>query len=267
MTIKSQVFSGANLSITLSIAVCTTFITPVSSKVQAVTFVSQRNALNSNDQVDWLSLGKVLNPRSPNPADFLPNSFSATSERNLGLNVEIPQVDGLTQPFVFQTLTDPQGVPTNFANGDYLLFTGFLPGIFPAPGNPGPLSITFDRPVKAAGSQIAVDDSPSFTAFISAFDKDDNLLGTFSTLGTSSLALDNSAIFLGIQSDKADISRLVFRSSEPNLAFAINTLSIASVPESSSVLGFLSVLSMGLISKRKKKDFLPPSRSNITEKF
>ena len=252
MTIKSQVFLFAKLPITLSIVVCTTFITSVPSKVQAVTFVSQRDALNSNDQLDWLSLGKVLNPSSPNPADFLPNSFSATSERNLGLNVEISQVDGLTPPFVFQTLTEPQGVPTNFANGDYLLFTGFLPGTFPAPGNPGPLSITFDEPIKAAGSQIAVDDSPSFTAFVSAFDKDNNLLGTFSTLGTSSLALDNYAIFLGIQSDKADISRLVFRTSEPDRAFAINTLSIASVPESSSILGLLGVLGIALMMKERK---------------
>ncbi len=99
-----------------------------------------------------------------------------------------------------------------------------------------------------------MDDSPSFTAFVSAFDKDDNLLGTFSTLGTSSLALDNSAVFLGIQSDKADISRLVFRSSEPNRAFAINTLSIASVPEANCILGVLGALSIGLISKRRKKD-------------
>lgn len=89
MTIKFQVCSVAKLPITLSIAVCTTFITSVPAKVQAVTFVSQRDGLNSNDQVDWLSLGKVFNPSSPNPADFLPNSFSATSERNLGLNVEI----------------------------------------------------------------------------------------------------------------------------------------------------------------------------------
>ena len=252
MAIKSQIFSADKLSVTLCIAGFTTFITFVPSKVQAVTFISQRDALNSNDQIDWLSLGKVFNSRSPNPAEFLPNSFSATSERNLGLNVEIPEIDGFTPPFVFQTLPAPGGIPTNFASGDYLLFTGFLPGTFPAPGNSGPLSITFDQPVKAAGSQIAVDDTPNFTAFVSAFDKENNLLGTFSTPGTSSLALDNSAIFLGIQSDKADISRLVFRTSQPNRAFAINSLSIASVPESSSILGVLGVLGLGLISKQKE---------------
>ena len=253
MAIKSMVFAVDKFSITLSIAVCTTFITSLPSKVQAVTFVSQRNALNSNDQVDWLSLGKVLTPGSTNPEIFLPNSFSARSERNLGLNVEIPQVNGLTPPFVFQTLFAPGGIPTNFGNGDYLLFTGFLPGTFPATGNPGPLSISFDEPVKAAGSQIAVGDTFNFTAFVSAFDEDNNLLGTFSTPATSSIALDNSAVFLGIQSDKADISRLVFRTSEPNRAFAINSLSIVSVVEPSSILGVLGVLGLGLVSKQKKR--------------
>ncbi|WP_414620531.1 hypothetical protein [Calothrix sp. CCY 0018] len=77
----------------LSIAVFTTFITSISLKVQAVTLVSQRNALNSNNRVDWLSLGQVFKPRSPNPNDLLPNSFSATSEKSLGLSVEIPKVE------------------------------------------------------------------------------------------------------------------------------------------------------------------------------
>ncbi len=253
MTIKSKRFLTYKLPITLSIAISTTFITSVPSKVQAITFISQRDALNSNDQIDWSSLGKVFNPRSANPDNFLSNSFWATSQRNLGLNVAIPQVDGLTPPFVFQTLPASEGVPTNFANGDYLLFTGFLPGIFPAPGNSSPLSITFEKPVKSAGSQIAVYDTLNFTAFVSAFDEDNNLLGTFSTPGTSSLALDNSAVFLGIQSDEANISQLVFRTSEPNRAFAINTLSIASVPEPSCVLGVLGVLGMGLILKQNRK--------------
>lgn len=116
------------------------------------------------------------------------------------------------------------------------------------------MSINFDKPVKGAGSQIAVDDTFNFTAFVSAFDEENNLLGTFSTPGTSSLALDNSAVFLGITSDKADISRLVFRTSENNRAFAINTLSIASVPETSCILGILGVLGLGLISKKVRSN-------------
>lgn len=99
---------------------------------QALTFVKERSALLGNDQLDWSSLGKVLNPFSPNPADFLPNSFSATSTGGLGLTVDIPRTasGGITPPFVFQTGLPPTSVPTNFANGDFALFTGFQPGFF-----------------------------------------------------------------------------------------------------------------------------------------
>lgn len=58
------------------------------------------------------------------------------------------------------------------------------------------------------------------------FDSDNNLLGTFSTPGTSSLTLDNSAVLLGVLSDKENITRLEFSSSEPDRAIGINTLSI-----------------------------------------
>lgn len=58
------------------------------------------------------------------------------------------------------------------------------------------------------------------------FDSNNNLLGTFSAPGTSSLTLDNSAVFLGVLSDKENIARLEFSSSEPDRATGINTLSI-----------------------------------------
>jgi hypothetical protein len=69
-----------------------------------------------------------------------------------------------------------------------------------------------------------------------------------------SLALDNSALFLGVLSDTPNIQRLVFSSSEPGRAFGINTLSInaASVPEPGSVLA-LSLFGLGAIASRKKR--------------
>ncbi|PAX59790.1 PEP-CTERM sorting domain-containing protein [Brunnivagina elsteri] len=230
-------------------------VAALTSPVQALTLVQERSALLGNDQLDWSSLGKIFDPFSPNPSAFLPSSFSATSSRGLGLNVDIapPTEAGITPPFVFQTSPPPTGVPTNFASGDFALFTGFRPGSFPAPGNPGPITITFNKPVKSAGTQINVDDTPEFTAFISAFDSANNLLGTFSTPGTSSLALDNSAVFLGMSSDTANISRLVFSTSIPNRAVAINTISIATVPEPASTLGLLvvGVWGAGLMLKGK----------------
>lgn len=212
--------------------------------VQAATLINSRATLGGNDQIDWSSLGPV------EPFNFLPNSFSATSEGGLGLNVEIPPVSasGFTPPFVFQTAPPPGGIPTNFANGDFVLFTGLKAGTFPAVGNPGPLTITFDKPVFGAGAQITVDDTSKFTAFISAFDNTNKLLGNFQATGTSSVALDNSALFLGIRSDTPDISKLVFSTSIANRAVGINTLSIKAVPEPGSTLSLLAlgVLGVGL---------------------
>ncbi|WP_414756187.1 hypothetical protein [Anabaena sp. CCY 9910] len=220
---------------------------------KAVTLVTERASLKANDQIDWLSLGKVFNPFAPNRADFLSNSFRATSGGGLGLRVNIPFVAGVTPPFVFQTAFPPQGIPTNFANGDLILLTGLQPGTFPALGNPGPLSITFEQPVFGAGTQVSVDDTSEFTLFISAFDQTNKLLDTFSIQGTSSLALDNSAQFIGVRSNIANISRLVFNSSEPNRAFGINRVSIvAAVPEPFYTLAILVFGVSGIILKQKQ---------------
>ncbi|MEG3991503.1 PEP-CTERM sorting domain-containing protein [Microcoleus sp. S28C3] len=219
--------------------------------VEAVnlTFVSDRAALGGTDRVDW----SILGPVQP-PFKVLSNSFSVTSEQGLGVNVNIPPAanPGVTPPLLFQTLPSP-GIPTNFASGDFILLTGLRPGPQPAVGNPGPLTITFDRPVAAAGTQIAVDDTFLFTASISAFDSANNLLGSFSTQGTSSLALDNSAQFLGVRSDAANISRLVYSSSEGDRALGINALSIAeAVPEPSSMAATI-VAGLGLLAVKIKR--------------
>lgn len=226
----------------------TALVAVLPSPVQAITFVSERAALGSNDQIDWSSLGPVA------PFNILPNSFSAKSEGGLGLSVEIPPAKpGLSPPLVFQTLPFP-GIETNFASGDFILLTGATLNPPPLDGNPGPLSITFDQPVLGAGTQIAVGRTlERYTAFISAFDNANQELGTFSLDGTSSLALDNSAIFLGVRSDTPNIKRLVFSSSVPDRPLGINTLSVAAVPESSSTLGLLAfgALGAGFVLKRK----------------
>ncbi len=225
----------------LAIAAALTTVTVGSHTASyGVTFVTQQANLEQNDILDWSSLGVEF------PFKVLPNSFNATSSKGLKVNVDIPKsnIPGVTPPLLFQTLPAP-GIATNFAAGDVLLFTGLNPTTFPAVGNPGPLSLTFLQPVQAVGSQIAVDDTFNFTAFISAFDSDNNLLGTFSAPGTSSLNLDNSALFLGVKSDTANIARLVFSTSENNRAFAINKLRIATVPEPSSCLAILAVGAIG----------------------
>ena len=220
----------------------------------AVSLVTNRADLKGNDSIDWSSLGKVLNPFNPNFADFLGFSFSGTSAGGLGLDVDINPINPpITPPFVFKTAPIPQGIPTNFANGDFLLFTGLQFGPFPAPGNPGPISISFAQPVRAAGAQIAVDDEPNFVGTIKAFDINDNLLDSFNVNGTSSTALDNSAIFLGVKSALAEISRIEFSSNFNNRAIGINTLSIdnPAIPEPSLTMAIL-VMSSGLLCLKKR---------------
>ncbi|ODH01930.1 hypothetical protein A4S05_26280 [Nostoc sp. KVJ20] len=244
----------------------TAIITFLPLPAKAATFlVNERTDLAGNDEVDWLSLGKVFNPVSPDFSAFLPNSFSTISQDGLGLDINIAPTNNpqVTPPFVFQTLPPP-GIRTNFAQGDFILFGGIDPtGFIPLPpgtpdpgtlGNGGPFSISFDQPVFGAGTQIAVDVSNlEVETFIDAFDNVNNLLGSFSVLSTSSLALDNSAVFLGIRSDTPNISRLVFSSSAPQYGLAINKLSIIAIPEPTYTLAILAFGVSGAILKRRQR--------------
>lgn len=269
MTIESQTSSRPNLTakranrygLARPLVVLVTFLGTLTAPAYALTLINERAELGGNDFLDWSSLGKVFDPFNPNPADFLANSFSAASFRGVGVAVDIALPSPpITPPFVFQTLPPPLGIPTNFAAGDFVLFTGLDPTSLmpPTPGNPGPLTLTFEQPVRAVGTQVAVDDATTpYTVFLSAFDRDDNLLGNFSVMGTSSTDLDNSALFLGVSSDSPNIAKLVYSSSVPGRAFGINNLSlVASVPEPSSTAGLL-ILGMGgavLAYSRHQKD-------------
>ncbi|MBN3957531.1 hypothetical protein [Nostoc sp. NMS8] len=246
--------------------VITAIGTVIPLPVKAATFlVTERAALGGNDEVDWGSLGKVFNPIAPDFSVFLPNSFSTTSQDGLSLDINIAPTSnpGVTPPFVFQTLPSP-GIRSNFAQGDFILFGGIDPtGFIPLPpgtpdpgtkGNGGPFSISFAQPVFGAGTQIAVDTSKlKVETFITAFDNTNNLLGSFSVPNISSLALDNSAVFLGIRSDTANISRLVFSSSAPQYGLAINQVSILAVPESTYTLAILAFGISGTVLKLRQR--------------
>lgn len=246
--------------------VITAIITVLPLPVKAATFlVTERSALGGNDELNWGNLGKVFNPVAPDFSVFLPNSFSTTSQNGLNLDVNIAPTNnpGVTPPFVFQTLPSP-GIRTNFAQGDFVLFGGIDPkGFIPLPpgtpdpgtkGNGEPFSISFAQPVFGAGTQIAIDNSKlQIEDFISAFDSANNLLGSFSVSNISSLALDNSAVFLGIRSDTANISRLVFSSSAPEYGLAINQLSILAVPEPTYTLAILAFGVSGAVLKLRKR--------------
>jgi hypothetical protein len=227
------------------VTTATVLLAALQLPVHAITFINQRASLDGNDKIDWSSLGAT------NPFHRLSNSFSAKSASGHEFSVTIPSFFGNPQPLVFQTLAAP-GIETNFVSNDYVLFTGFTDAKFPGGTNTALLTIAFDKPVKAAGTQLALAyTSKPYAALVSAFDSDNNLLATFSTEGNSSQALDNSAAFLGIVSDTPNISRLVFRTSEANRPFGINEVSFVAVPESSVGVGLLAVaVCGGLMLKR-----------------
>ncbi|MEO0826373.1 MAG: hypothetical protein AAFY67_12050 [Cyanobacteria bacterium J06642_9] len=238
----------------------TVSLTAIATSVQAVTFVSNRDALNETNRVDWSSVGAIFNSFGPpEPAVFLPSTFGIDSDAGLGVQVFIPEdtTPGLTPPFVFQTTPAP-GIETNFDNGDFILFTGFIPGPTPTTGNPGPITLTFDRPILGAGAQLATDDTSSFTGTLSAFDENDNLLGTFSTPGTSSLALDNTAQFFGVLDERPTISKLEFKALVLGQAIGINQLSIVtattSVPEPSMGFALAFFAGLGLLGCQYQRE-------------
>jgi hypothetical protein len=192
--------------------------------------------LGSNDSLSWGSLGPVFNPAIPGPPAFLPFSIDATSNHGLRITASLPSQPGLTPPltppFVFRNALPPNGIPANFAPNDFVLFTGLQPGgRTPANGNPGPLTLRFDRPVAGVGAQFSVDDTLTFTAFIDAYDRHDRLIGQFSRSGIGSKTPDNSAIFLGVRSNRSNIAKVVFRSSAPNRAIGIGTLRLLTSPK------------------------------------
>lgn len=250
------------------ISVLRSLFLTIFERVEKTTFVTQRSALGGNDFVDWSSLNRVFNPFASNFNAFLPSSFSIESSAGMSVKVDIwpANISGMTPPFVFQTSSE--GIPTNFDRGDYILFTGFIPGKFPALGNSNPITITFDRPVKAAGTQLAVDDLANFNISLAAFDDKGNSLGLFSVAGTASKTLDRSPQFVGVKSETPKIKKLVYsysnftteacNSSSSQRAFGINYLSIdnASIAYSSRIFSLLNAGLAGMRAKFLNKDRL-----------
>ncbi|MEL4897711.1 PEP-CTERM sorting domain-containing protein [Crocosphaera sp. Alani8] len=225
-----------------------------------LSFVDERSELGANDQLDWSSLPfpPFVPPVGPpvGPPSFLPSSFPISSDRGLGITISFPEPEpGITQPLYFQTRDD--NIPTNYAPNDFILFSGLMfPAMtFPAPGNPGPLTITFDSPILGFGSQLTVDDIFSFVGKIEAFDINNVSLGEFSLPGTSSTELDNSAQFYGVINDVPNISKITFSTDIDNSGIGVNFLSIVTVPEPSLWMGLLFMAGCGLISKKNKKSF------------
>lgn len=192
--------------------------------------VTSRAALDGDDFIDW---GQV----AATAAHGLPSTLSVSSNLGLSAQVSNPPTPGMWRVsqggcggiFNFQA---------NFAACDAVLLSQNTSD----PANL--ISIVFDAPVAGGGAQFSQAASfGDFTAFLSAYDAGGTLLETSSLAGTTNGAGDNSAVFLGISRQQADIARLDFSASGFNRYFGINRVEldrtapdIRTVPEPSTLL-------------------------------
>lgn len=233
-----KALSGATIG--LIVAVLSTVF---SDTGQAVTLITNRADLGGNDSVNWTVLGP--------PSTDVSNPFSLTSLGGIMLDISQP-VGSFSRRN--QSWESWAGM---FAPGDALLFTGG--------SNQGSITIDFDVPVLGAGTQFqtAVEGDP-YIAMIEAFDSVGNSLGLVGLSGISQFGLegDNSAIFVGVRSDTANIDKLkltVVATRVQDPGFAINQLDLATtneaepIPEPTTAVAVLALGSSAIFAKLWRK--------------
>lgn len=202
-----------------------------------ITYVGTRsglNALGPIDTVDWGTVAdetgsSVPSPyvRTSTPSSITTTAIIATGTSNFLIEVEGSFWDG------------------NFSPGDVLLWTSF---------NSSPMALTFSIPIQGIGFQIQRADSGPFTASLTAFGAGNVSFGTVTVNGTSSVGGgDNTAPFIGVYSNLADIVSISLAVNGVSTDFAINqaTLltSLNSIPEpgtfAMSGIGFLALIFVG----------------------
>ena len=197
---------------------------------QAFSVVTSRSALGVNDTLDWRALGSAGNSVS---SPFTVSSASGN------------KITGSTPSNLLERRDQGNGWNGNFAPGDALLWTR---------DKPGPLQLNFSQAVRGVGTQVQVDSFSLFTAVIEAFNSSGTSLGSFTLAGNSTNADDNSAIFIGVLSDNADIARLLLNV-QGNNDFAVNQVSFNTtggtpIPTPALLPGLIG-LGMGVLRKRK----------------
>lgn len=207
--------------------------------------VTDRASLGGTDTIDWGTLN--LPPLTP-----ISNPFSINS--NGGVPVTVSE----QTPGVFYSDTSAIVWNGNFAPGDALLYSGPQ---YNSAG--GPILIDFgSNLVSGGGTQI----EPNaflvpFTAQITAYDSQMNVLASFTEDGFAAPTNDNTAIFIGIASTAQDIRAISVDVLTPSQFadahdFAINRFDFRTraVPEPSScvLLGLGCLAIFGARSMRRR---------------
>jgi hypothetical protein len=164
----------------------------------------------SGDTVNWGQLNLAPGTTFPTPQNF--TSFGGID------GVATVDKNGVA---VIQEQCCPTGIwDGNFSPGDILFDTSNMAL---------KLTLAFEKPLKAVGTQIQANQLAAFVAQVQAFDHN-RLLGTYrENSGGNLSAADGSAIFLGVASPKADITSVVYSVTinGSSVGFAINQVTIS----------------------------------------
>jgi hypothetical protein len=245
-------------------------------------FVGSRDALGANDFVDWSN--PITRLTDASPTSSIPTTFSTISAGGItvtgsqnGAFGEIrrqsstPYTVGVNSPSDANALANSTFWNGNFAPNDAVYWNN---------GSGGGLRLSFSTPVSAVGTQLdslfyhgsAADDPTSefynnpispFRGTITAFygNNGDSLTRDFN--GTTNALANNSATFFGFTSDSADITSVVFTTTDlvnnGGENFALNRVSlrttsgVQAVPEPFSILGTLFGGAAALKMRRRLK--------------
>lgn len=174
-----------------------------------LTLATNRADIEANATIDWANA-------APNNPDITGNPFVIES------SVGVPYHVRKNTTGNFKRLNEGAGWSGNFTTGDAVLNHGNSDGpvIIEAASRGGRFS--------AIGMQIQPNQNGPFTATISAYDMNGDLLGTQTVNGTSNANADGSAIFIGVKSTAENIHSISVDTDSTDWGgdFAINRVSI-----------------------------------------
>jgi len=194
----------------------------------------QLGSLTGNDFIDWKQMSSSYTEAAP----IIGTSVIVTT--NLGR---------------FVTAANPDGTAW-FREGS-LWLGDFAPGEYLLSADAQSEVLTFTTPVAALGAQIQATAFGIFAAQLQLFDSLNNLLGTFSVLGSNDGSEDDSNPFLGAASDSANIAKAIFSITFNNQDFGLglgrvelsDTSRVVVTPEPAT-LTLMAIGAVGIIRRR-----------------
>ncbi|WP_298439150.1 PEP-CTERM sorting domain-containing protein [Geobacter sp.] len=195
--------SGAKVSLSLMSLVAVLLLGVI--QAHALSLTTDANAVLANGSIDWGGLGPDRTQLS--------QPFSVAVNGISGLEAVVSK----SSPGPMEIRVQGSSWAGNFGTGESLLWTMHTNG---------PMILDFNAGVSGVGAQIQSNYYGDFLATIEAFDLSGASLGAFTVQGRSDDDGNDSALFLGVLSDLANIDKIAFNVSRAGAAggddFAIN---------------------------------------------